>query len=222
MFTCGTCGRTFDVPQDVLDRYPGWVPKQCLDCKNNGSSDQASERSASKATKASATKASATKARDLTTAEVLANYTDGPRTGIFTDGATEGNPGPGGWGAVHVVDGEILDEAHGSESHTTNNRMELTAMIAGLRMLPLESTTPVFTDSQLVVNIITSWAEGWKAKGWQKKSSGPIANLELVKEVYELSRQRRNVPIRWIKAHSGNLWNEYADALATAYRRSEF
>ena len=219
MFTCGTCGRTFDVRQDVLDRYPGWVPKQCLDCKNNRSSGQAGERSGAKP---SATKASVTKSRDLTTAEVLARYTDGPRTGIFTDGATEGNPGPGGWGAVHVVDGEILDEAHGSESHTTNNKMELTAMIAGLKMLPLDSTTPVFTDSQLVVNIITIWAEGWKTKGWRKKSSGPIANLELVKEAYELSRQRPDVPIRWIKAHSGNLWNEYADALATAYRRSEF
>jgi ribonuclease HI len=234
VFTCGTCGNSFDVRQDVLDRYPGWVPKQCLDCKNDRSSSQASEGSAAKpsatkpsatkpsATKASATKSSVTKSRDLTTAEVLARYTDGPRTGIFTDGATEGNPGPGGWGAAHVVDGEILDEAHGSESHTTNNKMELTAMIAGLKMLPLDSSTPVFTDSQLVVNIITTWAEGWKAKGWRKKSSGPIANLELVKEAYELSRQRPDVPIRWIKAHSGNLWNEYADALATAYRRSEF
>ena len=148
-------------------------------------------------------------------------FTGGPDTGIFTDGASEGNPGPGGWGAVHVSSGKIIEEAHGSEPHSTNNRMELTALITGLGMLPFDSATPVYTDSQLVVNIITKWAEGWKAKGWKKKSSGPIANLELVKEAYELSRQRPDVPILWIKAHGGNLWNEYADALATAYRRDE-
>jgi ribonuclease HI len=99
--------------------------------------------------------------------------------------------------------------------------MELTAIVAGLGMLPHDSTVDVYTDSQLVVNILTKWAEGWKAKGWTKKSAGPIANLELVKEAYALSRQRRGVTIRWIKAHSGNRWNEYADALATAYRRAE-
>ena len=159
------------------------------------------------------------RSKDLTTKEVLDSFTDGPQTGVFTDGASGGNPGPGGWGAVHVVDGRIIEEARGSEAHVTNNRMELTALIAGLRMLPFDSTIPVYTDSQLVVNIITKWAEGWKARGWKKKSSGPIANLELVKEAYESSRQRPTVPIRWIKAHSGNRWNEYADALATAYRR---
>ena len=214
MFICKTCGKEFEVSQEALDGYPGWTPRQCLDCR--GASPPTPQISVGRPRR------SVTKSRDLTTREVLDSFTGGPDTGIFTDGATEGNPGPGGWGAVHVSNGEILEEAHGSEPHTTNNRMELTALITGLGMLPLDSTTPIYTDSQLVVNIITKWAEGWKAKGWKKKSSGPIANLELVKEAYALSRQRPNVPIRWIKAHSGNLWNEYADALATAYRRGEF
>lgn len=150
---------------------------------------------------------------------MLATFHDGPQTGVFTDGAAEGNPGPGGWGAVLVVDGQVVAQDYGSEPHTTNNRMELTAMIAGLRMLPTDAETDVYTDSQLIVNIITEWADGWKAKGWKKKSPGPIANLELVKEAHALSKARPKARIRWIKAHSGNRWNEYADSLATAYRR---
>lgn len=210
MFTCQTCGKEFDLPKHVLDRYPGWTPKQCLECRD--SNDTASG--------ADPSRPSVSKNRDLTIAEVLATFRDGPQTGVFTDGASEGNPGPGGWGAVLVVDGQVIAQDYGSEPHTTNNRMELKAMIAGLEMLPAETPTDVYTDSQLVVNILTKWAEGWKAKGWKKKSPGPIANLELVKRAYELSRSKPNARIRWIKAHSGNRWNEYADSLATAYRRA--
>lgn len=206
MFTCETCGKKFDLPQHVLDRYPGWTPKQCLDCRNGSGSEP-------RAT------ASVSKSRDLTLAEVLANFREGPQTGVFTDGASEGNPGPGGWGAVLVVDGQVVAQDYGSDAHTTNNRMELTAMIAGLKMLPPDTPTDVYTDSQLIVNILTQWAEGWKVRGWKKKSPGPIANLELVQEAYELTRQKPHANIRWIKAHSGYRWNEYADSLATAYRR---
>lgn len=213
MFTCETCGREFDVRAEVLDRYPGWTPRQCLDCKNRSGSDQSQK---------SKSAVSATKRRDLTTAEVLGSFHGGPESGVFTDGASEGNPGPGGWGAVHVEDGEIVDQAFGSEPHTTNNRMELTALIAGLRMLATDSTAVVYTDSQLVVNIVTNWADGWKARGWTKKSSGPIANLELVKDAHALYTERPGVDLKWIRAHDGNRWNEYADALATAYRRQAF
>lgn len=159
------------------------------------------------------------KNRDLTLAEVLDRFTEGPDTGVFTDGASEGNPGPGGWGAVMVVEGEIVVEDSGSDSHTTNNRMELTALISGLRMIDPDRSIDVYSDSQLVVNIVDQWAAGWEAKGWTKKSSGPIANLELVKEAYLLTRQRPGARIKWIPAHSGFRWNEYADSLATAYRR---
>jgi ribonuclease HI len=215
MFTCDDCGKEFRVRQEVLDRYPGWTPRQCLDCKNAGAPAKRFSSSPSSAA------TSVTKGRDLSIAEVLDRYTDGPSTGVFTDGAAEGNPGPGGWGAVLVVDGEVLAEEHGSEPHTTNNRMELTAMIAGLKMLPIDSTIPVYTDSQLVVNIITQWAAGWESRGWTKKSTGPIKNLALVKEAHALAKQRPGVEIRWVKAHAGNRWNEYADALATAYRRGQ-
>jgi ribonuclease HI len=100
--------------------------------------------------------------------------------------------------------------------------MELTAMIAGLEMIPGDTPIDVYTDSQLIVDTLTKWAAGWKANGWKKKSPGPIANLELVKEAFELARARPQARIRWVKAHSGNRWNEYADSLATAYRREVF
>lgn len=216
MFTCQTCGKEFNLREDILERYPGWTPKQCLDCRH------ASTGVAGGASKGRSGGKSMTKRRDMTTDEVLASFDGGPSTGVFTDGASEGNPGPGGWGAVLVVDDEIVSEDYGSETYTTNNKMELRALIAGLRMTPPTEAVDIYTDSQLTVNIITRWAEGWEARGWKKKSPGPIANLELVKEAYALARARPKTVIRWIPAHSGNRWNEYADALATAYRREEF
>ena len=219
VFTCRRCDKEFDVRQDVLDRYPGWTPQECLDCRDKAVRPASSaERPAGPAKKPSSP-ASRTKGKDLTIAEVLASFEDGPDSGVFTDGASEGNPGPGGWGAVYVRDGKVVDEARGSEPHTTNNKMELTALIAGLRMVPVDAEVDVYTDSQLIVNIITQWADGWKARGWTKKSSGPIANLDLVKEAHALYKQRPRARLQWIKAHSGNRWNEYADALATSYRR---
>lgn len=198
----------------VLERYPGWTPKQCLDCRNGTSSGSASE-----AWKARP-RASVSKGRDLTLDETLAMFHDGPQTGVFTDGSSEGNPGPGGWGAVLVVDGQVIARDYGSEPHTTNNRMELTAMIAGLEMVPPDTPIDVYTDSELVVNILTKWAPGWRDRGWTKKSKGPIANLELVQRAFQLAEAKPHANIRWIKAHSGYRWNEYADSLATAYRRA--
>lgn len=212
MFTCQTCGKDFDLPQQVLDRYPGWTPRECLECRDGSKTRKTVAGPATRPT-------SISKGRDLTLAEVKANFTDGPQTGVFTDGSSEGNPGPGGWGAVLVVDGQVVAQDYGQEAHTTNNRMELMAMIAGLEMVPPDTPTDVYTDSQLIVNIITKWAEGWKVRGWKKKSPGPIANLALVQRAYELARSKPHAHIRWIKAHSGYRWNEYADALATAYRR---
>lgn len=162
---------------------------------------------------------STTRELDLPVAEVLKLYTGGPATGIFTDGAASPNPGPGGWGAVYVESGEIRGEAYGHEPHTTNNRMELLALKAGIELLPAGTETTIHTDSQLCVNTFNTWAKAWKARGWKRKD-GPIKNLELVQEIYELLQQRREIKLMWIAAHSGNRWNEYADALATAYRRS--
>ena len=188
-----------------------------MDCRNGGGGRPTA--SSAGTTGALGSPASRTKTRDLTVGEVLSSFTEGPDTGIFTDGASEGNPGPGGWGAVYVVDNEVVKEAKGADPHTTNNKMELTALIAGLGMAPADLPINIYTDSQLIVNIVTKWADGWEARGWTKKSPGPIANLELVKEAHALHRQKPLARIQWIKAHSGNRWNEYADALATSYRR---
>ena len=152
----------------------------------------------------------------LTPREALARYRGGPRTGVFTDGSCEGNPGRGGWAWVWVQDDEIRGEGHGVDPDTTNNRMELTALIQGLRALPADAEIPVYSDSQLCVNTINEWAAGWEARGWRRKS-GPIANLELVKELWRLARAHPHAKLRWIKAHDGSRWNEYADALASAY-----
>ena len=94
--------------------------------------------------------------------------------------------------------------------------MELTALIAAYRLLPEDAEIVVYSDSQLCVKTVNEWAEGWKRRGWKRKS-GPIANLELVKELYALANAHPNVELRWIKAHDGSRWNEYADALASAY-----
>lgn len=211
MFTCDDCGKQFDLPKTVQEKYPGWTPRQCIDCRNKASSgsNAASKQGPSKS-----------KNRDLTVDEVLSSYTEGPDTGVFTDGASEGNPGPGGWGACLVVDGDLVNEAMGSDGYTTNNKMELTAMIAGLKMLPKDADIDVYTDSKLIVDTLNDWATKWRANGWKKKS-GPVANLDLVKEAFALAEARPNVRIKWIKAHSGNRWNEYADSLATSYRRDQ-
>ena len=150
----------------------------------------------------------------LTPDEVLARYHDGPTSGVFTDGSCEGNPGPGGWGFVRVEEGEIIDQGSGKDSQTTNNRMELTAIIEAYKRMPEDVVTTVYSDSQLCVRTINEWAAGWEKRGWRRKT-GPIANLELVRELYALAGSRPGVKLCWIKAHDGSRWNEYADALAS-------
>ncbi|MDZ7728738.1 MAG: ribonuclease H [Dehalococcoidia bacterium] len=149
--------------------------------------------------------------------EVLKRFTGGPTDGVFTDGSCQGNPGAGGWGAVWVEANDIVAEKYGYEDQTTNNRMEFTAIIAALEMLPEDAETTVYTDSNLVVNTLTKWAEGWEKRGWKRKD-GEVKNLDLVKRAYELHKKRPGVHIAWIRAHDGSRWNEYADALATAHR----
>ena len=154
----------------------------------------------------------------LTPDEVLRRYQGGPKTGIFTDGSCEGNPGPGGWGLVWVEADQIIEEKRGTDPSTTNNRMELAALINAYQVLPEDSQITVYSDSQLCVKTINEWAVGWERRGWRRKS-GPIANLELVKCLYALAGSHPKVELQWIKAHDGSRWNEYADALASAYLR---
>ncbi len=154
----------------------------------------------------------------LTPQQALQRYQGGPRTGVFTDGSCEGNPGPGGWGFVQVEDDRVVAEQHGFDPDTTNNRMELRALIEALRSLPEDATADVYSDSQLCVNTVNEWAKGWEARGWRRKG-GPIKNLELVQELYALAQARPGVRLQWIRAHDGSRWNEYVDALATTYLR---
>jgi len=136
---------------------------------------------------------------------------------VFTDGGCVPNPGPGGWGAVYVLNGEIIAETHGHDPDTTNNRMELTALIEGARMVPEGTAVPVYSDSNLAVRTINEWAAGWEARGWKRKS-GPVENVDLVRQAYAAYRKRPELDLRWIKAHVGFTWNEYADGLANRWR----
>lgn len=153
----------------------------------------------------------------LTTDEVLAEFSDGPEDGVFTDGSAVPNPGPGGWGAVYVKGGEIVAEASGHDPDTTNNRMELTAALRAAEMVPEGTAATIYTDSRLVEQTINEWAAGWERRGWRRKT-GPVENLDLVEPLYELFKRRPELKLEWIAAHSGYRWNEYADALASRWR----
>jgi ribonuclease HI len=194
------------VPASTLARYPGWKPGQCFTCRDRA--------------KGKSRPAGAPVEENLTVAEVLARYRGGPTTGLFTDGSANPNPGPGGWGVVYVVDDEVIDQLHGHEPHTTNNRMELVALIRAFEIATPSVPLDVFSDSELCVKTINEWAPVWESRGWRRKG-GEIKNLELVVELYTLARARPNLTLRWIKAHDGSRWNEYADSLATAYRREQ-
>ncbi len=213
-FHCLTCGAAFSVSEQALSKYPGWKPKLCLKCRNKDTA----MRPAAKRPVRRSPKVQPSREADLTLEEVLATFRDGPVDGVFTDGAADPNPGPGGWGAVHVRGNHVLAQEHGHEPLTTNNRMELTALLRGCALVPRGERATVYTDSQLCVQTINEWAPGWEARGWRRKS-GPIKNLELVQELYREFQSRPELTLTWIAAHSGNRWNEYADALATAYRR---
>jgi ribonuclease HI len=132
---------------------------------------------------------------------------------IYTDGACRGNPGPGGWGAV-LRFGEKEKTLHGGEAQTTNNRMELTAVIRALECLkgnkwPVEITT----DSKYVLQGITEWIDGWKRKGWRNASKKPVMNADLWQQLDELVQQFE-INWHWVKGHSGHPENELADQLA--------
>jgi ribonuclease HI len=154
----------------------------------------------------------------LTLEQVLQRHHSGPVTGVFTDGSCDPNPGPGGWGFVWVEENEIIEQKCGFDPDTTNNRMELTALIEAYRGVPRDTVVPVYCDSQLCVNTLNQWAAGWERRGWKRKT-GPIKNLDLVKELYALAGDRPLITLKWIRAHSSSRWNEYADALATTYLR---
>ena len=135
------------------------------------------------------------------------------RIEIFTDGACKGNPGPGGWGALLRM-GAHEKELHGSDPETTNNRMEMTAVIRALRALTEPCAIDLHTDSRYVIDGMTKWVEGWKRKGWVNASKKPVKNVDLWHDLIEAA-QRHRIEWHWVKGHAGHVENERVDKLAS-------
>ena len=133
---------------------------------------------------------------------------------IYSDGACKGNPGPGGWG-VWLKSGAVEKELFGGELNTTNNRMELMAVIEGLTALKRPCQVLLYLDSQYVRLGITQWIHGWKAKGWRTSTKQPVKNVELWQRLDQLVQGGgHRIEWRWVKGHSGDPGNERADMLA--------
>ncbi|MBR3680081.1 MAG: ribonuclease HI [Oscillospiraceae bacterium] len=144
-----------------------------------------------------------------------------PKVEIFSDGACSGNPGPGGWGTIlrfRTKDAVHEKELSGGEAHTTNNRMELSAVIAGLRALKMPCDVTLTTDSKYVVDSIQKgWVYSWKKKGWIKSDKKPALNVDLWEELLPLLAMHQ-VSFVWVKGHAGHPENERCDHLAVAQR----
>jgi ribonuclease HI len=133
---------------------------------------------------------------------------------IYTDGACKGNPGPGGWGVV-LKSADIEKELFGGEKQTTNNRMELTAVIQALKALRRPCEVVLFLDSEYVRKGITEWIKGWKARAWRTADKKPVKNVDLWQQLDALASEAgHRIDWRWVKGHAGDPGNERADALA--------
>lgn len=131
---------------------------------------------------------------------------------MYTDGACRGNPGPGGWGVL-LRYGGVEKTLHGGEAMSTNNRMELTAVIKGLQALNKTCDVQITTDSKYVLTGVTEWMENWKKRNWRTASKKPVLNVDLWKELDELVAGH-SIEWVWVKGHSGHEENEIADQLA--------
>ncbi|MBM3375615.1 MAG: ribonuclease HI [Betaproteobacteria bacterium] len=143
---------------------------------------------------------------------VLAGQTTTATVDLYTDGACKGNPGPGGWGVLMRF-GAHERELYGGEAQTTNNRMEMRAVIEGLNALNRSCQVRIFTDSQYVKNGIESWLAAWKTKGWKTAAGKPVANQDLW-EALDAARSRHQIDWHWVRGHAGHPENERADGLA--------
>lgn len=136
---------------------------------------------------------------------------------VYTDGACKGNPGPGGWGVLLRSSDGTEKELCGGELETTNNRMEMMAVIQALAALKRPCKVILHLDSQYVLKGITEWVSGWKAKGWKTSSKQDVKNVDLWKQLDALVAQSgHRIDWRWVKGHAGDPGNERADALANA------
>jgi len=140
---------------------------------------------------------------------------------VWTDGACSGNPGPGGWAAIVVAPGGASPvELSGGEPHTTNNRMEYTAALEGLRSLPAGSRVCVVTDSRLLLDSMTKWIHGWKRRGWRTAGGDPVKNQDLVRALETEIARHAAVRWHWVRGHADSALNNRADQLAVAHARS--
>jgi ribonuclease HI len=131
---------------------------------------------------------------------------------IYTDGACSGNPGAGGWAAILLFQDSRKD-VYGREENTTNNKMELMAVINGLKSLKTSCNISLYTDSLYVKNGIREWINKWKVNGWKTSNKKPVKNMELWKELDNVASQHE-INWKWVKAHNGDKYNEEADSLA--------
>jgi len=131
---------------------------------------------------------------------------------IYTDGACKGNPGPGGWGAL-IIDGDIENEIYGGENNTTNNRMEIMAVIMALQTVNTKNEITVFTDSTYVQKGINEWINKWKVNGWKASNKKEVKNKDLWVQLDSLATKLK-INWIWVKGHSGHPGNERADYLA--------
>ena len=142
---------------------------------------------------------------------------------IYTDGSSRGNPGPGGWGAIVTYKNQQqttnnqqwVTELGGSEAHTTNNRMELTAAIKALGVVNDDDIT-IYTDSKYVINGITEWVQNWQSKGWRTANHKPVLNQDLWQKLLEVT-QGKNIEWKYVAGHTGVSLNERADVIATTF-----
>ena len=131
---------------------------------------------------------------------------------IYTDGACLGNPGPGGWAAL-IIDNNQERILSGNNEMTTNNRMELLAVIKALESINHHLEITIYTDSKYVINGITSWIKKWKTNDWKNSSKPPVKNIDLWK-ILDVSSQKKKIKWVWVKGHSGNTYNDKVDEIA--------
>lgn len=137
---------------------------------------------------------------------------------LYTDGACSGNPGPGGWACILLYKG-TEKELSGGDAETTNNRMEMTAVIEGLKALKEPCSVDLYTDSKYVLDGATKWLQGWQEKGWKRADKKPVLNVDLWQVLSDLLGQHE-ITWHWVKGHAGNLYNERVDTMAVAQRDS--